>query len=262
MTGNIENPVVELLFQLADDDYLFSYRGSEWLGLAPHIEEDVAFSSITQDTMGHATMFYRLLEGLGVGVADSLAHIRPASERKNSILVERPNGEGYYMDNPQYDWAYAVARNYIYTTAKKIKIDSLKSSSDETLRDAAVKVSMEIYYHLLHWKTWFVQLFNATEDARKRMTTALEKVLADCGDLFSYGEAATAITNAGLIESEEVLVNRWIEYVKPVFETIKVEVPTFGKPQQNGRNQEHTKELQQAIDTMSEVYATDLAASW
>ncbi|SOB98473.1 ring-1,2-phenylacetyl-CoA epoxidase subunit PaaC [Ureibacillus xyleni] len=262
MTQKFENPVVELLFQLADDDYLFSYRGSEWLGLAPHIEEDVAFSSITQDTMGHATVYYRLLEGLGLGAADSLAHIRPAAERKNSILVERPNGEGCYMENPRYDWAYAVARSYIYTTAKKIKIDSLKSSSDQSLAEAAVKISMELYYHLLHWKTWFVQLFNATEEARNRMTKALEKVVADSGDLFSFGDAASEITNASLIESEQVLLNRWTEYVKPVFETIKVAVPTFGKPERNGRNGEHTNELQDAIDTMSEVYATDLAAAW
>ena len=34
------------------------------LGLAPHIEEDVASSSIRQDSMGHAAMFYQLLEEL------------------------------------------------------------------------------------------------------------------------------------------------------------------------------------------------------
>nr|WP_106781532.1 1,2-phenylacetyl-CoA epoxidase subunit PaaC [Lysinibacillus timonensis] len=262
MTVKPENPLVELLFQLADDDFLFSYRGSEWLGLAPHIEEDVAFSSITQDTMGHATMYYSLLEGLGLGAADSLAHMRSATERKNSILVERPNGEGYYMDTPRYDWAYTVARNYVYTTAKKIKIDSLKSSSEQSLREVAVKISMELYYHLLHWKTWFVQLFNATEDARKRMTVALEKVMEDCGDLFSYGRQTLEITNAKLIEPEEVLLKRWAEYVKPVFETINIALPTISKAERNGRNNEHTNELQQAIDTMSEVYASDLKASW
>lgn len=257
-----ENPVVELLFQLADDDYLFSYRGSEWLGLAPHIEEDVAFSSITQDAMGHATMYYRLLEGLGLGTADSLAHLRPATERKNSILVERQNGEGHYMENPQYDWAYAVVRNYIYTTAKKIKVDSLKASSDQSLAEVAVKISMELYYHLLHWKTWFIQLFNANEEARHRMTIALEKVLADCGDLFSYGEASEAITQAGLIESEEVLMNRWLDYITPVFKTINIEVPKIEEPVKNGRNNEHSQELQPAINTMSEVYTIDLAATW
>ena len=120
--------VVDLLFQLADDDFLFSYRGSEWLGLAPHIEEDVASSSISQDSMGHAAMYYKLLEELGAGKADDLAHGRPANERKNCILVERVNGPGNYMEDPDYDWAFAVVRNYFYTLAKKLKIQSLKQS--------------------------------------------------------------------------------------------------------------------------------------
>ena len=68
---------------------MYSFRGSEWLGLAPHIEEDVASSSISQDNMGHAAMFYQLLEELEVGTADDLAHLRPSSERRNSILTER-----------------------------------------------------------------------------------------------------------------------------------------------------------------------------
>ena len=71
--------ITSLLFQLADDDFLYAYRGSEWLGLAPHIEEDVASSSISQDSMGHAAMYYKLLEELGAGNADDLAHLRPAS---------------------------------------------------------------------------------------------------------------------------------------------------------------------------------------
>ena len=57
---------------------------SEWLGLAPHIEEDVASSSISQDSMGHAAIFYKLLEELGEGNADALAHARPA--RKERIV--------------------------------------------------------------------------------------------------------------------------------------------------------------------------------
>ena len=64
------------------------------------------------------------------------------------------------MEEPEYDWAYAVVRNYFYTLAKKLKFDSLKSSSYEPLAEVAVKV-MELYYHLLHWKTWFVQLLGS-----------------------------------------------------------------------------------------------------
>ncbi|MGX9136038.1 1,2-phenylacetyl-CoA epoxidase subunit PaaC [Rummeliibacillus sp. JY-2-4R] len=262
MTIEKQAPEIELLFQLADDDFLFSYRGSEWLGLAPHIEEDVAFSSITQDTMGHATMFYRLLESLNVGDADALAHLRPVVERRNSILVERKNGEGTYLENPQYDWAYAVVRNYLYTVAKKVKIDSLKSSSNEKLQEAAVKISMELYYHLLHWKTWFVQLFTSTDEARLRMQEALNRVIEDSGDLFSFGSLEKEIVASGLIEGSDELIERWLLLLNPVFKKINIPLPELKAPSLNGRNGEHTDELQQAITTMSEVYTSNLKATW
>jgi ring-1,2-phenylacetyl-CoA epoxidase subunit PaaC len=263
LAPEFKEATINLLFQLADDDFLYSYRGSEWLGLAPHIEEDVASSSITQDSMGHAAMFYQLLEGLGLGSADALAHLRPANERKNCLVVERPNGEGYYMDVPTYDWANAVVRNYFYTVAKKVKIDSLKNSSYEPLAQAAVKVNMELYYHMLHWKTWFVQLLSSTEEAKQKMQAAIEKVMRDFGDVFSLGEDGEKIVECGLIENETVLIQRWKEQLEPVFKSINLTVPEIPvAPLVNGRNSEHTEDLDAAIATLSEVYRLDTAASW
>jgi ring-1,2-phenylacetyl-CoA epoxidase subunit PaaC len=262
LTPELKDAVVNLLFQLADDDFLYSYRGSEWLGLAPHIEEDVASSSITQDSMGHAAMFYQLLEEIGIGNADALAHLRPANVRKNSILVERPNGKGHYMDVPIYDWAYAVVRNYFYTAAKKIKIDSLKNSSYEPLAQLAVKVNIELYYHLLHWKTWFVQLLSSTEEAKQRMQAAIERVMCDFGDVFSLGADGEKIVEQGLIEKENVLIQRWKEHLKPVFQSLQLTVPEIPDTAMNGRNGQHTDDLVAAIAILSEVYRLDTAASW
>lgn len=255
--------LIELLFQLADDDFLYAYRGSEWLGLAPHIEEDVAYSSINQDSMGHSAMFYNLVADLvGEGRADDLAHGRPANERKNCILVERVNGPGHYMVGPEYDWAYAVVRNYLYTTAKKIKMDSLKQSTYGPLAEIAVKVNMEIYYHLLHWKTWFVQLLTSTEDAREKMVNAVERVMNDFGDVFSQGAAADNINQFGLIETEQALKARFDSQVKSVFDSVNIK---FDRPEacsRNGRNGEHTEELVDAIETLATVYNLEPVAPW
>ncbi|KKB35946.1 1,2-phenylacetyl-CoA epoxidase subunit PaaC [Bacillus thermotolerans] len=252
-----------LLFQLADDDFLLSFRGSEWLGLAPHIEEDVASSSISQDTMGHAAMYYKLLEDLGEGNADALAHARPAEERKNSVLAERVNGEGYYLETPEYDWAYAVVRNFFYAQAKKVKIDSLRTSSYQPLAETAVKVSMELYYHLMHWKLWFTQLLSSTDEAKRRMNNAIELVMKDFGDIFSYGNAKDAIEKEGLIAKEEELKANWTERMKPVFESLGMEVPAIpAASEKNGRNGEHTEDLTEALTTLSEVYRLDPAAAW
>ncbi|BAQ09667.1 phenylacetate-CoA oxygenase subunit paai [Bacillus sp. OxB-1] len=263
LTTEEKDALKALLFQLADDDFLFSYRASEWLGLAPHIEEDVASSSITQDTMGHSAMYYKLLEDLGAGKADDLAHLRPAGERRNSVLVERVNGEGYYMETPQYDWAYTVVRSYFYTQAKKVKIDSLRTSAYEPLADIAIKANMELYYHLMHWKLWFEQLLSSTDDAKNRMKQAIELVVPDFGDVFSYGNEKENIEKAGFIASEEELKANWVAALTPVFEKLGLDLPTIpAKPEMNGRNGEHTKDLEDAIATLSEVYRLDTTTAW
>jgi ring-1,2-phenylacetyl-CoA epoxidase subunit PaaC len=265
---NVINPLykealTDLLFQLADDDFIVAFRGSEWLGLAPHIEEDVAFSSISQDTMGHAAIYYQLLENLGVGKTDDLAHARKAEDRRNATILEEVNGPGTYLEEPQFDWAFAVVRHYFYTQAKKIRIDSLKNSSYQPLAEAAVKINMELYYHLLHWKTWFQELMKAGGEARERMEKAVEKVANSLEDLFLLGDKSSDMVKLGLIEEEVLLKKRWISALTPTFTTLQLEVPTtFNMMNGNGRIGQHTLDLREALQTLSEVYNLNPTASW
>lgn len=262
--AKIKPALTSLLYQLADDDFILAYRGSEWLGLAPHIEEDVAFSSISQDTMGHAAMFYQLLEDLGEGKVNSLAHARKAAERRNAVLLEAVNGPGHYLSTAQYDWAFAVARNYFYTQSKKIRLNSLKNSSYQPLAEVALKVNMELYYHLLHWKTWFIQLMQAGGEARTRMESAIGKVLADFEGVITLGPLAKDMAEHGLIEPEEVLKRRWLLIMKPVFESINLAVSEADLAMKNGNGRigKHTADLDAALATLSEVYNINPAASW
>ncbi|MBT2645490.1 phenylacetate-CoA oxygenase subunit PaaC [Bacillus sp. ISL-34] len=254
----------ELLLQLADDDFIHSYRGAEWLGLAPHIEEDVASASISQDTMGHAAIYYKLLDELGEGDADRLAHDRPAKERRNAIILELVNGPGYYMKDPDYDWAFAVVRNYFYTQAKAIKVQSLHSCSYEPLAEVAQKVQMELYYHLMHWKTWFVQLLGSGHlEAVSRMKEAIGKTKPDFAGVFSLGQYGEEMVELGLIEGEAVLQKKWIEAITPIFESVGLAATIeIGMARGDGRNGQHTEDLEKALETLSEVYTTDKAASW
>ncbi len=258
-----QSALLSLLYQLADDDFILAYRGSEWLGLAPHIEEDVAFSSISQDSMGHAAMFYQLLSDLGEGDVNHLAHARPASVRKNAILLEMVNGPGHYLSKPRYDWAFAVVRNYFYVQAKKIRMESLKNSSYVPLANTALKVNMELYYHLLHWKTWFGQLMQAGGEARKRLEDAIKRVYADFEGVLSLGSLSKDLAAFKIIESEDILKEKWKLSMKPVFDSVHLSMPDrFGMQSGDGRKGEHTKDLEDALMTLSEVYQIDPAATW
>ena len=68
MTRN--NALTNLLTAMADDALIQGHRNSEWTGLGPMMEEDIAFSSMAQDKISHAWALYRILhEDLGGGQA-------------------------------------------------------------------------------------------------------------------------------------------------------------------------------------------------
>ncbi|GAA0465776.1 phenylacetate-CoA oxygenase subunit PaaC [Alkalibacillus silvisoli] len=250
----------DILYQLADDDFLISFRGSEWLGLAPHIEEDVAFSSITQNTMGHALMYYTLLEELGEGEADVLAHERGPSERKNAIYFEKKNGEGDYLTEPYYDWALAVVRNFLYESFKKVKLEVLTKSSYTPLANVSGKVLMEQPYHLAHWRIWFNQLYNSTEHAKARLEERLEEAWGQFSDVLELGPHATELEHFGIIVGEDELKERFLKEIESTIGTFP-EKP-LAKNLGSGREGEYTEDLNQALKTLSEVYRSDEKAVW
>jgi ring-1,2-phenylacetyl-CoA epoxidase subunit PaaC len=255
--------LIELLYQLADDDSILAYRGSEWLGLAPHIEEDVAFSSISQDMMGHANLYYRLLENLGEGEADKIAHLRSTDQFRNAILLEEVNGPGTYLKEPDYDWAFAVVRNYFYALHKQIRLESLRHSAYEPLAEAARKIMIEQYYHLMHWEIWFKQLMTSTNEAKKRMTAAAEKVWKDFGGVLTLGPSYADIVKANFIDDEAVMKKRFMNKIEAVLKEVGAALPEEPRMERgNGRNGVHTDDLKDAIATLSEVYATNPATGW
>ena len=64
------------LLDLADDELILGWRDSEWTGIAPTLEEDVAFSSIAQNEIGHARALYELAARELDTDADALAFDR------------------------------------------------------------------------------------------------------------------------------------------------------------------------------------------
>lgn len=252
--------LAELLYQFADDDFIISFRGSEWLGLAPFIEEDVAFSSITQNTMGHATMFFQLLEELGEGDADALAHARKVDERRSSVYLEKMNGDGHYIEEPDYDWALAVVRNFLYETMKRVKLQAAMKSTYQPLANMATKIIMEQTYHLAHWKLWMEQLLGATDEAKEKLLSRLDEAWEEFGDALSLGPKASDIAKFGILIEEETFKQYWLEEVKKTLPAKYATIPK--KSLGNGREGMHGEDLQQAINIFTEVYQIDEQAVW
>lgn len=214
--------LIELLYQLADDELVIGHRDSEWLGLAPHLEEDIAFSSIAQDEVGHAALYYRMLEDLGQGRADDLAFLRPASERRSAILLERPNGTGTYLEQPKFDWGSTVVRRLAYDLFDQIRLDVLTRSSFAPLAQAAAKIRREERYHLLHHTTWFRRLAVGTAESRRRLEAGIVQVWPDLGGLFSLGGVTPGLVFPATAAE---LAERWAAGMKPLFAELGLDWP-------------------------------------
>src|SRR6266516_4926821 len=114
----MDEEVQKALLAVADAELILGWRDSEWTGIAPFLEEDVAFSSIAQNEIGHARALYELAaDELGTS-ADELAFDRPPEEYRCAPLVEL---------RLVHDWARTIARHYLYETADAIRIEALKA---------------------------------------------------------------------------------------------------------------------------------------
>ena len=133
----------QLLLAIADDELFLGWRESEWTGIAPMLEEDVAFSSIAQNEIGHARALYQLVVGED-GDADALAFDRPLEEYRCAPFVEL-----HLMD-----WAHTIARRYLYEEADRVRLEALKAGDDAGLAGLAAKIDREETYHRLHAELW------------------------------------------------------------------------------------------------------------
>ena len=158
-------PELELVLAFADDELVLGWRDSEWTGVAPFLEEDVAFSSIAQGEIGHARALYELAAAELATAADALAFDRPLEEYRCAPLVEL---------RLVHDWAKTVARHWLYETADAVRVAALMESSWPELAGLAAKMDREEAYHRMHAQMWADRLRASAE--RERFEAAVEEL--------------------------------------------------------------------------------------
>ncbi len=194
--------IVSVLTALGDDELIMGHRHSEWTGFAPHLEEDVAFSSIAQDEIGHAAALYELAASRSGDVSDRLAFGREPSEYRHALLCEQPNG----------DWAFTLARHWLYDHAESLRLESLAASEDPELAALATKMRREERYHVLHADTWMTRIARGPVEGRTKVVDALAHALPASRGLFEAFEGEAEARARGLLpESSSTLLERFMK---------------------------------------------------
>ena len=209
------------LIELADDELILGWHESEWTGIAPTLEEDVAFSSIAQNEIGHARALYELAAAdLGTD-ADALAFDREPGEYRCAPLVELR----------LLDWAHAIARRWLYEEADRVRIEALRGDADPEVAGLAAKIDREEAYHRMHAELWHNRLHD-----EPRFQAAVE-------ELWPYAVALLP------------------EELRPeLTQRVSLDLPSNRLLQGKGRG-DHTLELAELWDEMTSVRRSAPAGS-
>lgn len=242
-----------LLLAFADDAMLQGHRDAEWTGLGPILEEDIAFSSMAQDELGHAQVLYRLRhEHLGAPDPDAQAFLRDAAAWRNARLVELPRG----------DFAFALVRRALFDLAKAVQYDALRQSPVRELAVAATKLRQEKKYHLLHDRAFVTRLGRATAASHDRLQAALEAAFPAACDLFEPSDGLAALAAAKLVPGADVLRSVWLAAVCQLADDAGLNVPAADPAALGGRRGDHTEHLEPLLAAMQGMFRSDPEATW
>jgi ring-1,2-phenylacetyl-CoA epoxidase subunit PaaC len=192
----------QALLGLADDELVLGWRDSEWTGIAPMLEEDVAFSSIAQNEIGHARAVYELIVG-PEGDADALAFDRALSEYHCAPLVELH----------LLEWAHTIARRWLYEVADEIRITALKDDSDQAVAGLAAKIDREEAYHRMHAEMWHERL-----GAEPRFQKAVEELWPYALGVLPAGLRGELVARVGLADVEAIERQTHTDELAPLWE--------------------------------------------
>ena len=199
-----------LLLSMADDEFVIGFSDSEWTGIAPMLEEDVAMSSLAQDELGQAQALYQLLAALRDDGrdADAIAYDRTPDDYRHARLLDHGRG----------DWAMTVARRYLYDTADSARLEALAASTFGPLRELVEKIRREERYHVMHATAWFERLADRQGEPRDRLVAALEELGPDAATVFTpLRDEALLVESAAIAEPMAAIEARWRARLTPTF---------------------------------------------
>jgi ring-1,2-phenylacetyl-CoA epoxidase subunit PaaC len=229
LTPDLQEALARYLLTVADDELVLGSRDSEWTGVAPMVEEDVAFSSLAQDEIGHARLCYLLAAELTNGDADTLAFLRRKDQYYHARVLEdfttpRYDPEGHHTGHA--DWAKAVARRFLYDLFDDLRVATLVSSGYEPMAGAMQKVQREERYHLWHGETWWKTLADSSPEARAQLVQSLNALWPGLLGLFEEAPGEQLLQNAGILpERTSELLESWLESVSAYCEPYGLPFP-------------------------------------
>ena len=251
----------EFVLAFADDEHLMGQQHTEWIGVAPFLEEDLAFCSIGQDELGHAAS----LSAIVIGEGDPTGASGPSVDNRaiDSVAFDRNPGRWRscnLVEMPTQDWAHALVRHWLYDSAEQLRWELISESKLASLAEAAVRAEREEWFHRRH-ADGLLDILMPDPTAGDVLRSALADLMPVAVGMFDpvIGEAAAieAGVTAAPFDSRLPL---WIDLVRDRFDIDPVLDDRAASIQQHRTvRSEHFENL---LSRMCEVLDLDPAAIW
>jgi ring-1,2-phenylacetyl-CoA epoxidase subunit PaaC len=252
----LRQPFVQVLLSIADDKFMLGHRNADWTGLAPILEEDIAFSSLAQDELAHASALYQMAADLLGTKADTLAFGRKPEEYRCAQIVELSDG---------FNWAQALCRNLFCDHFDWLRLQRLALSCYTPVAHLATRLAAEEQIHVEHTDSWMLRLGRGSDEAHRRIQEALHSLAPLAPGLFEPTEGLDLLEAASVYPSQEPdLFAQWSGELQEVVRTagLDLKLQPLAADFAGGRHGRHSEGFLALLDELTEVYRIEPEAAW
>jgi ring-1,2-phenylacetyl-CoA epoxidase subunit PaaC len=231
----MNNNLIQYIFGIADNSLILGQRLGELCGHGPSLETDIAMTNISLDLFGQVRSYFQYAAKLigGETTEDTIAFLRKESDYKNVLLVEQPN----------QDFAYSIARQFLFDVHHLLVLEDLQNSKDETLSAIAKKSIKEVSYHTRFSSDWIRRLGDGTEESHNRIQTAINDLWIFTNELFYQTEDDKVMVSEGIGVDVTLFKASYYKKVNNVLEEATLQTPVIEYFQKGGKQGIHSEHM-------------------
>ena len=239
---------------IADNSLILGQRMGSLTGHGPSLETDIACTNISLDLFGQVRSYYQYAaKTAGDGrTEDDIAMLRKEREYVNVLLVEQPNT----------DFAYTMARQFLFDVYHLLFLNELQKSKDLTLSAIASKSIKEVSYHQRFSSDWIKRLGDGTDLSHQKMQDAIDALWTYTDELFHQTQADKVMVKEGVGVDVTKLKEAYYKQVNEVLEEATLNIPESKYFQKGGKEGIHTEHMGYLLSDLQYMQRTYPNMEW
>ena len=239
---------------IADNSLILGQRMGSLTGHGPSLETDIACTNISLDLFGQVRSYYQYAAKIAEDgrTEDDIAMLRKEREYVNVLLVEQPNT----------DFAYTMARQFLFDVYHLLFLNELQKSKDLTLSAIASKSIKEVSYHQRFSSDWIKRLGDGTDLSHQKMQDAIDALWTYTDELFHQTQADKVMVKEGVGVDVTKLKETYYKQVNEVLEEATLSIPESKYFQKGGKEGIHTEHMGYLLSDLQYMQRTYPNMEW